>query len=47
MKELRLVKQVKDKYSIITYMWNLKNETYKSIYKTKADLQVPRQTSWY
>ena len=30
----------KDKYCIISHMWNLKNNTNESIYKTETDLQA-------
>jgi len=29
--------EVKDKYYIITYMWNQKNDTNELIYKTETD----------
>ena len=30
----------KDRYNMISFMWNLKNETNELIYKTKIDLQI-------
>ena len=35
-----LSKSEKDKYYDITYMWNLKNNTNESIYKTETDTQT-------
>ena len=35
----------KDKYSVITYMWNLKNKTNEHN-KTETDSQIQR-TDWY
>ena len=35
----------KDKY-YITYMWNLKNNTNESIYKTEADSQTQKTNLW-
>ena len=35
-----LSKSEKDKYYDITYMWNLKNNTNESIYKTETDSQT-------
>ena len=35
-----MVKSDKDKYYMITYMWDLKNNTSESIYKTETDSQM-------
>ena len=34
--------EVKDKYYIITYMWNQKNDTNELIYKTETDSQTSK-----
>ena len=38
-------KSDKDKY-YITFMWNLKNNTNESIYKTEADSQTQKTNLW-
>ena len=36
----------KDKYHMVSHMWNLKNDTNELIYKTETDSQTSKTNLW-